>query len=406
MQNQIPKNLPGRSRKAKEGWQKVKLGDVIEIIDGDRGSNYPKNHELLEAGYCLFLNTKNVSGTNLSLNEKQFITEENDNRLRKGKLKRGDFVLTTRGTVGNFGYYSNDITYDNIRINSGMVILRNDPDIVDTKFLQQYLASSDFKSQVISLSSGSAQPQLPIRDLKQFLIILPAISAQRQIASILSAFDDKIEVNNNIAKTLEQMAQGFFKEWFVNFRFPGHEKVEFVDSELAKIPKNWKVGKLGDVLQLMYGKGFKNEDRSNGNVPVIGSSGIIGYHDQSLVRGPGIVVGRKGNVGSILWIDDNFYPIDTTFYIQSEFGLHYCYFLLKRQKFITGDSAVPGLNRDMAYGNTVIIPDQKVVEEFEKIVTPIFNKLAKIKKENEKLEALRDLLLPKLMKGEILVSEK
>ena len=105
-------------------FQKVKLGDVIDFIDGDRGKQYPSQGEFYDSGFCLFLSTKNVPNTKFNFDEKMFITEEKDVALRKGKVKIGDYVLTTRGTVGNFALYSERIPYKNVRINSGMVILR------------------------------------------------------------------------------------------------------------------------------------------------------------------------------------------------------------------------------------------------------------------------------------------
>ena len=110
--------------KTKTTWRTIKLGEVVEIIDGDRGKNYPGSGELVASGYSVFLNTKNVSGTKFDFSNVQFISEEKDRLLRKGELERGDFVLTTRGTIGNVAYYGKDTPYDHIRINSGMVILR------------------------------------------------------------------------------------------------------------------------------------------------------------------------------------------------------------------------------------------------------------------------------------------
>ncbi len=114
-------------------WLECALGEApLQIIDGDRGKNYPKKTEFADTGYCLFLNTKNVTQTGFSFSELNFIDQERDDLLRKGKLKRGDLVLTTRGTVGNVAYYDETIPFDHIRINSGMVIIR--PQGIDERF--------------------------------------------------------------------------------------------------------------------------------------------------------------------------------------------------------------------------------------------------------------------------------
>lgn len=381
--------------KTKTTWRKVKLGEVVDIIDGDRGKNYPRKDELLGSGYCVFLDAKNVSGTKLDFSSAQFITERKHNLMRKGQLQKNDFVLTTRGTVGNVAYYNANIPYDCMRINSGMVILRSKREVITDNFFYSFLISRDFRNQTESLKTGSAQPQLPIRDLKLFEIELPPLTDQKRIADILSAFDDKIELNNKISKNLEATAQAIFKEWFID-----SEKLK-VKSE--KLPKGWEEKRLGEIMQFEYGRALKAEERKTGNIPVVGSSGIVGMHDKKLVVGPGIVIGRKGTVGSVIWIDTDFYPIDTTFYVVSPLSLYFCYFVLKRQKFITGDSAVPGLNRNTALSSEIAVPQKKIIDRFEKQVKPLFQKMYSVKMENQKLAALRDLLLPKLMKGEIRV---
>ena len=129
----------------------------------------------------------------------------------------------------------------------------------------------------------------------------------------------------------------------------------------------------------------------------------MGRHNEALVKGPGIVVGRKGTVGSILWIDNDFFPIDTTFFVKTELPLVYVYFLLKDQVFQTGDSAVPGLNRGQAYMNTVNLPSVDKILKFANLVDPMFKLMSNNKKQNQTLTSLRDTLLPKLMSGEVRV---
>ena len=139
----------------------------VEIIDGDRGKNYPKQQEFLESGHCLFLNAGNVTSNGFDFSSSVFITSEKDQRLRKGKLSRGDVVLTTRGTVGNSAYFNQSVPYDHIRINSGMVILRAEDYALNPLYLYFFIRSKLFLSQVAALRTGSAQPQLPIREYQQ-----------------------------------------------------------------------------------------------------------------------------------------------------------------------------------------------------------------------------------------------
>ncbi len=155
------------------------------------------------------------------------------------------------------------------------------------------------------------------------------------------------------------MAQNLYREWFVNFRFPGHEQTRMVDSPLGRILEGWEVKKLKHVLDLKYGKALKKSDRNEGNVPVFGSSGIVGYHDRPLVQGPSIVVKRKGNVGRIFWSDVAFYPIDTVYFVETDMPLRYFYYDLQNKNFINNDAAVPGLNRNQAYSLKTCIQHPK-----------------------------------------------
>lgn len=153
-------------------WRECKLSDApLEILDGDRGKNYPPQDEFKSDGYCLFLSTKNVRIHGFDFSECQFISKERDELLRKGKLKRNDIVLTTRGTVGNIGLFNDSVPFDNVRINSGMVIIRPDESRLFPSF--NYYLFRKLQNDFDTLVSGSAQPQLPIRDLKQAYVLLP-----------------------------------------------------------------------------------------------------------------------------------------------------------------------------------------------------------------------------------------
>ena len=179
------------------------LGDVaIQFIDGDRGKNYPSNNEFLDVGYCLFLNAKNVTPDGFSFGEVSFITQEKDAMLRKGKLEKNDVVLTTRGTVGNVAFYGERVLYSNVRINSGMLIIRPDPSVFCPEYVYWLFRSDIIQNQIKRFCSGTAQPQLPISSIKKFEIPLVDIKTQKKIAAILSALDEKIAINRAINDNL------------------------------------------------------------------------------------------------------------------------------------------------------------------------------------------------------------
>jgi type I restriction enzyme S subunit len=177
-------------------WVERKLGDksLLEIIDGDRGVNYPKASDFLDEGHCLFLNTKNVRPDGFEFDSTMFITAEKDARLRKGKLKRNDVVLTTRGTIGNIGFYSDDVPFDNIRINSGMLIFRPNSRALLPSFLFELLRSEIVKDQIRKQTTGAAQPQLPIKTLVNFTIPVPAnLEDQHALVKKLRAFEPETQ---------------------------------------------------------------------------------------------------------------------------------------------------------------------------------------------------------------------
>ena len=263
---------------------------------------------------------------------------------------------------------------------------------------------------------------ITISDLKKILVTIPNIKIQEKIAGKLKTFDKKIEINTKINQKLENSAKELYRALFIDLVprknkscFPNNLLPKslhdlFLDSSknspLGEIPNNWEVRKLGTLIDLKYGKGLKEEDRINGPYPVFGSDGIVGFHDEYLVKGPGIVIGRKGNAGAVTWASRNFYPIDTTFYVKTKGeikDLYFFYFALKFQNlpFLSSDSAVPGLSKNIANLALQIVPPNNLVEFFSELVKPMFEKIESNDIENKKLEELRDNLLSKLISGEI-----
>ncbi len=189
------------------------MTDICDIIDGDRGKNYPKSEEILDDGYCLFLNAKNVTQKGFDFENCNFITREKDDALRNGKLSRGDVVLTTRGTVGNLAYYSKNVPYENIRINSGMVILRMNRSILnEIYFIELFkMKLSDIKEKI---ASGSAQPQLPISTMNKIILMIPPLELQNQFASFVKEIDKS---RSRIQKSLEasqELFDSLMQEYF------------------------------------------------------------------------------------------------------------------------------------------------------------------------------------------------
>ena len=178
-------------------------GSPFEIIDGDRGVNYPKKEDFSSEGHCVFLNTKNVRPDGFNFDAAEFITKRKDEALKKGKLRRGDVVLTTRGTIGNVGFYDETITFDSIRINSGMIIFRPDHKELLGIYLFYFFQSLNFKKQRDSIVSGAAQPQLPIRSLNNATIPIPSLATQQAIVAELEAERAAVDQARDLAARMQ-----------------------------------------------------------------------------------------------------------------------------------------------------------------------------------------------------------
>ena len=174
------------------------------------------------------------------------------------------------------------------------------------------------------------------------------------------------------------------------------------------LPEGWSEGRLQDVTTLSYGKSLPKRDRKDGPYKVYGSGGASGSHDKALVNGPGIIVGRKGTVGSLFWEPSDFFPIDTVFYSEpvSPYSLVYIWYLLGTLPLaaMNTDAAVPGLNRDNAYRLGVALTNEALVRRFTDIVAPIRARIDAHDRESQILAETRDYLLPKLMSGNVRVA--
>jgi len=285
-------------------------------------------------------------------------------------------------------------------------VFRARPGVSDSGFVY-YLAKSDLirKPAEKSMSGASGRQRADLKSIVGLEVPCPPLPTQRKIAAILSPYDDLIENSLRRIKILEEMAQNLYREWFVKFRFPGHQHACFTDSPLGRIPEGWEVKRLGEILELNYGKALKKEDRREGNVPVYGSSGVVGHHDLPLVNGPGIVVGRKGNVGSVYWSEESFFPIDTAYFVTSKMPLRFLFYDLQTKNFLDNDAAVPGLNRNQAYSLETVKPPEDIMTRFCQFADDFEQQATALRLQNTTLRRTRDLLLPRLISGEVDVSE-
>ncbi|MDD5279040.1 restriction endonuclease subunit S [Acidithiobacillus sp.] len=406
-------------------WQKLALGDLTEWSSG---GTPPKSNPEFWGGDIPWISASSMKTGRLSESDRTLTPEG----LKRGSrlARKGNVLLLVRGSELHkripVGIAVRDVSFNQ---DVKALCAKNG---LDKDFLYHWLAGNETMLLSKVENTGIGAGKLDTNVLKNLPVLLPPRPEQRRIAHILGTLDDKIENNRKTAKTLEAMAQAIFQSWFVDFD-PIRAKIagespesickrlkltpeildlfpdRLVDSELGEIPEGWEVKPLGDLLELAYGKPLKAENRTNGNIPVYGSNGLIGWHDEKLIDGPGIVVGRKGNPGTVTWVESGFYPIDTTFYVIpiNRVGLRFLYHALMRHDLTSlgADSAVPGLNRNLAYISKQLVPHDSLDSVFENLTEKLFLSIHNLNKQTMDGTEIRDTLLPKLISGEIRVPE-
>lgn len=291
---------------------------------------------------------------------------------------------------------------------------------VHPEYLAYWLAASGARLHGLVDAAGHGTGRIAGPSLHALPVRLPPLEEQRLIARSLGAVDRKIELNRRMNGTLESIARAVFKSWFVDFD-PVRKKLEggevglpsdlaaifpssLGESPLGQIPAGWAVDAVGELIDLRYGRALRAQDRQPGYVPVYGSNGQVGWHDTPLVFGPGIVVGRKGNPGTVSWVQGDFFPIDTSFYVRPKrdtADLHYLYHALDRLGLpsLSADSAVPGLNRESACHARLLKPPLALTTAYGSFVKPLAERQAQFERESVRLTEARDALLPKLLNG-------
>jgi type I restriction enzyme S subunit len=253
----------------------------------------------------------------------------------------------------------------------------------------------------MSRVGGAAQPNANAKVLSAFRLPIPKRSTQTRIVEILSAYDDLIENNRRRIPLLEQAARLLYKEWFVHLRFPGHEHIQIIDG----VPEGWEKKPLGELLTLQRGFDLPVSKRKEGLFPIYASTGINGYHAEAKVKGPGVVTGRSGSLGAVMYVSSDFWPLNTTLWVK-EFklvGPHYANHLLTNMQLeqYNGGAAVPTLNRNDVHRVEVLSPPSMLLRMFEDQSHGIVKQINVLTNMNLKLAKARDLLLPKLMNGEV-----
>jgi type I restriction enzyme, S subunit len=263
-----------------------------------------------------------------------------------------------------------------------------DPTVVRPAFLYYLLTAH--APRIAHAASGSAAPIINKRQFERFRVQLPPLPEQDRVAATLSALDDKVAANQRTARIALELAGALFEQAL---------------AEHAPAAESARTCRLADVAELRYGKPLPAARRRPGKVPVYGSAGVTGRHDEALVPGPGIIVGRKGTAGAVHWSRRDFFPIDTVFYVVPKPGLQVppeTLFLAIWRAGLTAmrsDSAVPGLSRAGALTARIQLPGPAPAAEFQRRARPLFELREALGAQSAHLASVRDTLLPPLVLG-------
>lgn len=406
MQNFLPKN-----------WRKVKLGEVVEInpqIAIERGEEYPYLDMADVQPFSRITKWEKrrvFNGSGARFENEDILFARITPCLEHGKITR----VLNLGTPA-FG-------------STEFFVLRGKAGISDSRFI--YYLSLTHKVRKIaeqSMIGVSGRQRVERAAFENIEVKIPNITEQRRIASILSAFDDKIELNNKINHTLEQMAQAIFKEWFVDFRFPGYKKAEFVESELGRIPKGWKRGKVESILNINSGFAFKSSSFvKEGRYKLVTIRNVQDgkFIDECADRikdtpeetpefcylnSGDILLSLTGNVGRVCFVYGNNYILNQRVAKLEPLNpkdIAFVYFLF-RQKLMQNTlislakgTAQPNLSPVETMKLDLALPSRELLDLFSSFANPIFKTLVENSIQNKNLARARDLLLPKLMSGKI-----
>jgi len=319
---------------------------------------------------------------------------------------RGDVILTREAPLGEVGMLRDDET---VFLGQRLMAYRADPSKLDKDFLLYNLMGPELQAQIRAAGSGSTVEHIRVPDAERLKIRLPRLSTQQKIGRLLASYDELYLNNQRRIAILEEIARRLFDEWFVRFRYPGHEAVRLVETALGMVPEGWKLGTVQDIVVLQRGFDLPNTKRSDGPFPVVAATGEHGVHSEAKVRGPGIVTGRSGSLGKVMHISGDFWPLNTTLW-GKEYQLgstYFAYFTISNLPFgtLNAGAAVPSLNRNHVHLLPTVVPSPDAVELFDKSVAPMFALQRSLLDSNVHLRAARDLLLPKLLSGEISVGQ-
>ena len=319
----------------------------------------------------------------------------------KDEIQRGDILITSEAPFGEVFYWDSD---EKIVLSQRLFAIRCKKEYY-SPFVFQYMTSERFQCELSGRATGTTVTGLRQPELLKCLVSLPDdYQEQCTIADALSAIDARIALNKKINHHLEQMAQAIFKSWFVDFE--PFSNGDFIESELGEIPVGWRVGSLSELITVKYGKDHKK--LAAGTIPVFGSGGVMRFADTALYNDESVLIPRKGTLNNVIYVNQPFWSVDTMFYTEMRRPnlAKFIYFFVRSKDLasMNAGSAVPSMTTEILNSLPVVVPPDSELARYEEVVGAQFRQIQVNQAEIDKLAAIRDTLLPRLMSGELSVA--
>lgn len=399
-------------------WKEVTLGEITNLVIDYRGKTPLKlGSSWSDSGYRA-LSAKNIkTGQIVAEDSIRFVDEELYRKWMKDEVKRGDILITSEAPFGQIYYWDSD---EKIVLSQRLFDVRLNDEVCH-KYVYYFMTSHRYQKDLEGRATGTTVTGLRQPELLKSTILLPPLSAQRSIASILSSLDRKIELNNKINADLEEMAQAIFKNWFVDFE--PFKDGKFVDSELGMIPEGWKVGRLEDIAEITMGQspaGNSLNENREGMMFYQGSSDfgfrfpsirVFTTEPKRLAVANSVLFSVRAPVGDINVAKEECCIGRGVASLKSKYGHDsYLFYTMKSLHKLfdsfDGEGTVFGsINKKTLSAIQILLPSDGIVEQFNSIASSFDNRIRSLSEENSRLSLLRDTLLPRLMSGEIEVPE-
>ena len=351
------------------------------------------------------VNMGELFGYSFISNQDMKRVELSERELEANSLEDGDLLFGRRSLVeAGAGKCSLVVApLDSLTFESSIIRVRLNKETVNPRFMYYYFLSPQGRGRIRSIVSGTNVKGIRGSDLKRLPVASPPKRVQDGIADILSTYDDLIENNRRRMALLEESARLLYHEWFVRLRFHGYEHTRIIDG----VPQGWERAPLEDALVLQRGFDLPTQDRQDGTVSIYGSTGVLGYHDKAKATAPGVVTGRSGTLGEVQYVAEDYWPLNTALWVKEFKRVTplFALYLLREMdlKQYNGGASVPTLDRKSVHRVEILIPPPLLLRSFDEFAADVFAQIKNLNAQNQKLRAARDLLLPRLMSGEIVV---